>query len=207
MALHIGVLLLNTPQLLDLAAIDLFYMTTPTYLTACSLPTPLLSLARPLTIHYIAPQTPVSTTSNLTILPTHTLSSPDIAPHTLDILLIPGPSPQAHIPEDILDFVAAHHAAGTDILSICTAALVIASAGVSAGRRVTGPRLMIPELRARFPESNWVDGRVVRDRNLWSCGVFPLLSFFLLLSLLFMLGSDWFRWDYEWAGSGGCVSV
>ncbi|KAJ5334864.1 hypothetical protein N7452_007267 [Penicillium brevicompactum] len=171
--LRIGVLLIGTPQLLDLSPIDLFWMTTPSYLTECSAPAPLQAQSRPCEIHYIgATLAPAPVTANMTILPTNAISDSAVAPGKLDVLMIPGRAPGAGSPDDeYLDFVRAHNAAGTSILSICTGAYAIGYSGIADGRTVTGPRLLVPELKDKFPDANWLgELRVIRDENLWSCG-------------------------------------
>ncbi|KAJ5592461.1 hypothetical protein N7537_009365 [Penicillium hordei] len=174
--LRIGVLLVGTVQLLDLSAVDLLYMTTPEYLQECSLPQPLIDLGRPCEIHYIAhngPNKTVNTTSQMSLQLTDSLTDSAVSPGKLDILLIPGPPPKAMPPaEEYLDFVRAHFAADTPILSICTGAFIIGYAGIVKGREVTAPRLLIPEMRRRFPEAKiWDDSvRVARDGNLWTSG-------------------------------------
>lgn len=66
------------------------------------------------------------------------------------------------------------------VLAVCTAAFVVGYAGVADGRRVTAPRLLVPEMRRMFPGADWDERvRVVRDGNLWTCGMFFLSFFFL----------------------------
>ncbi|CAI7625429.1 unnamed protein product [Penicillium discolor] len=173
--LRIGVLLVGTVQLLDLSSVDLLYMTTPKYLQECSIPQPLINLGRPCEIHYIAhngPNKTVNTTSQMSLQLTDSLTDSAVSPGKLDILLIPGPPPKAMPPaEEYLDFVRAHFAADTPILSICTGAFIIGYAGIAKGREVTAPRLLVPEMRRRFPEAKWDDSvRVARDGNLWTSG-------------------------------------
>ncbi|KAJ5555091.1 hypothetical protein N7461_003561 [Penicillium sp. DV-2018c] len=184
--LRIGVLLIGTIQLLDLATIDLLYMTSPTYLTSLSLPQTLVSMGRPCEFHYISSSihnstanpdtnkttTTTTTTSQLTITLTDHTTDPAVAAGNLDIIVIPGPSPISVAPSDAdLDFVRSHNAANTSILSICTGAYVIGYAGIAEGKQITGPRPLVPELRRRFPGPRWDDGvRFVRDGNLWSSG-------------------------------------
>ncbi|KAJ5210776.1 DJ-1 domain InhA-type [Penicillium cf. griseofulvum] len=176
MSLRIGVLLVGTVQLLDLAAIDLLYMTTPEYLQECSLPQPLVDMGRPCSIDYIAhdgANRTVNTTSQMTIQLTNSLTDAAVSPGKLNILVIPGPPPKAMPPaEEYLDFVRDHFAADTPILSVCTGAFVIGYAGITKGREVTAPRLLIPEMKRRFPEAKlWDDSvRVARDGNLWTSG-------------------------------------
>ncbi|CAI7578126.1 unnamed protein product [Penicillium glandicola] len=174
--LRIGVLLIGTVQLLDLSSVDLLYMTTPEYLQECSLPQPLVDMGRACEIHYIAhdgANETVNTTSQMSIQLTDSLTDSAVSPGKLDIVLIPGPPPKAMPPaEEYLDFVRAHFAAGVPILSICTGAFVVGYAGIVEGREVTAPRLLIPEMRRRFPGAKvWDDSvRVARDGNLWTSG-------------------------------------
>ncbi|KAI9927944.1 hypothetical protein ASPWEDRAFT_69899 [Aspergillus wentii DTO 134E9] len=173
--LRIGVLLVDCVQLLDLAAIDLFNMTTPEYLQSCHLPQPLMNLARPCEIHYIGAQpagTIQPTTAQMSLSLTACVSDEFVAPGKLDVLLIPGPDPSVVPPETMLEFVRGHDEAGTTILSICTGIYVVAYAGLHKGRKVTGPRFLIPQLKEKFPEAEVWDSelRVVRDGRLWSCG-------------------------------------
>lgn len=180
--LCVGVLLPGTVQLLDLAAVDLLYMTTPEYLHECSLPQPLIDMGRPCEIHYIADEgrnATVNTTAQMTLLLTNSLTDDAVAPGKLDVVIIPGPPPKAMPPaEEYLDFVRNHYAAGTSILSICTGAYVVGYSGIAKGREVTAPRLLIAEMKRKFPEAKWDDSvRVARDGNLWTSGErveFPL---------------------------------
>ena len=180
--LKVGILLVGPVQLLDLAAIDLLYMTTPSYLTTCSLPSPLVTQSRPCEIYYIGKDSAGSTqscTSNLTLTLTNTLSDPIVSPGSLDVLFIPGPEPD-HVPEEAyLDFLRSHFDAGTEIMSICTGVFVCGYAGILDGKKVTGPRALVPVLRKKFPRvESWDDKvRVVRDGKLWTCGWFVLFFF------------------------------
>lgn len=75
-----------------------------------------------------------------------------------------------------LEFIRGHAAQpGTDILCVCTGAFLLAESGVLKGKRASGPRGLIGRLRARFPETEWDEGRRwVIDGNLWSSGMFPI---------------------------------
>ncbi|KAH1485174.1 hypothetical protein KXV81_004393 [Aspergillus fumigatus] len=172
--LRVGVLLVGTVQLLDLAAVDLLFMIDPSYLTACTLPKPLIELGRPVSVVYIGkagPQAHQETTSNLSLQLTHSPTDPAVQPGALDVILIPGPEPSTVPDAEYLDLVRAHNAAGTHILSICTGILVVAHAGIAKGKHATGPRMMIPMLRETFPEAQWDDSlRAVHDGNLWCSG-------------------------------------
>ena len=163
-------------QLLDFAAVDLIHMATPGYLKDCGFPKPIYELGRPCEIHWIGPagtdaQSPV--TSNLSVRLTDSFTDPAVAPGSLDALVLPGASPHSMPPaEAYLEFVRQHDAAGTAILAICTGTLIAAHAGLVKGKRVTGPRFLIPQLKKEFPEAKlWDDTvRLVQDGNLWTCG-------------------------------------
>lgn len=175
--LKVGVLLPGTVQLLDLSAIDLIYMTTPDYLASCGLPTPLVNLGRPCEIHYIGLAGAGSLqecTAKLFLRLTDGVDDKPVAPGALDVLMIPGPEPDV-VPETAyLEYVRRHYEAATTILSICTGIFVCGYAGIVRQKRVTGPRGLIPMLKARFPEAGVWDSemRVVRDGRLWTSGMF-----------------------------------
>lgn len=189
MPLRIGVLLVDSVQLLDLAAVDLLYMTTPEYIAEIGMPKPLQELGRPCEIHYIGlagsnNHSPV--TSQMTVQLTDSLTDEAVAPGNLDILYLPGPPPKNMPPDKAyLDFVAGHDAAGTTVMTICTGILVAAYAGITVGKRATAPRFLIPLLKKQFPGALWDDSvRVVRDGNLWTSG---MLSSSLFLPLSYFL--------------------
>ncbi|PLB39249.1 ThiJ/PfpI family protein [Aspergillus candidus] len=173
--LNIGVLLLPGTQLLDLSCIDLLSMTDPTYLSACNLPQTLIHLGHSTQIHYIGlggTGTLTPLTSNINMQLTASPTDSHVSPGTLNALLIPGTDPNVVPDAAYLDFIRWHHAHGTHILSVCTGSFVLGHAGILAGKVCTGPRLLVPLLRARFPEAKeWVQSvRVVRDGNIWTSG-------------------------------------
>ena len=97
---------------------------------------------------------------------------------TLDILMIPGPDPWAYKPTDAINgFIRGHFESGTDVLTICTGVYAAGPSGILKGRRATGPRALVPELKKKFPEAMWVDKRWVSDGNVWNAGTlrgFPI---------------------------------
>ncbi|PLN82128.1 ThiJ/PfpI family protein [Aspergillus taichungensis] len=174
-SLTIGVLLLPNTQLLDLSCIDLLSMTSPTYLSACNLPPTLLHLSHATQIHYIGlggPGTLTPLTSNINLQLTASPTDEHVSPGHLNALLIPGTDPNVVPETPYLDFIRRHHAQGTQILAVCTGSFVLGHAGILSGRVCTGPRLLVPVLRERFPEAKeWVQSvRVVRDGNVWTSG-------------------------------------
>ncbi|EXJ76856.1 hypothetical protein A1O3_10501 [Capronia epimyces CBS 606.96] len=173
-SLRVGVLLIPPVQLLDASAIDVFGMLSPDYLTSCGLPQPLLDLAIKVSIHYISasgPDTHAEMTSSATLPVTDSLDSPAVQPGQLDTLLIPGPDPNLVPNKAVLDFIQAHQKAeATDILVICTGSFPAGYAGLLDGKRVTGPRGLLPKLKEKFPAARFVDRRWERDGRLWSSG-------------------------------------
>lgn len=179
--LRIGVLMVDSVQLLDLAAVDLLYMTSPEYIADIGMPKPLQDLGRPCEFHYIGldganNHSPV--TSSMSVQLTNSLTDDAVAPGNLDVLYLPGPPPKNMPPaEAYLDFVRKQDAAGATVMTICTGILIAAYAGITKGRTATAPRFLIPQLRKQFPETKlWDDSvRLVHDGNLWTSGrAFPL---------------------------------
>ncbi|KAJ6027150.1 DJ-1 domain InhA-type [Penicillium canescens] len=174
--LRIGVILVGSVQLLDLAAVDLLYMATPEYLNSSSLTQALIDMGRPCQIHYIGQggasnMTPA--TAQMSIQLTDAPTDEAVSPGKLDVVIVPGPSLKAMPPaEEYLDFVRGHYATGASILGICTGTFIIGYSGITKGRYVTAPRLLVPEMRKLFPEASlWDDGvRLARDGNLWTSG-------------------------------------
>lgn len=179
--LRIGVFVPVGAQLLDISPIDLFAMLSPQYLTACTLPAPLVMLGTPSMIHYIAlPDTGshVELTASAFLKVSKTIEDPEVQPGLLDILLIPGPDPASTFREEILDFVRAHAAwRGEDgecvgILCICTGIYMLGQSGILTGKSASGPRALIPDLKKKFPTVKWVaDKRWVTDGNIWTSGM------------------------------------
>jgi transcriptional regulator GlxA family with amidase domain len=181
--LRIGVFIPKGCQLLDMSGVDLFAMLSPSYLRACSLPTPLIALGTPNTIHYISVPstgTHVELTGSVFLKVTNTVYDKEVQPGMLDILLVPGPDPSLVFDEEVLSFLRAHmqwqgaDGRKEDVLSVCTGCFLLAQSGVLKGKKANGPRALVPELRKKFPEAEWIDDkRWVNDGNLWMSGTFP----------------------------------
>lgn len=183
---RIGVLLIDAVQLLDLSPIDIFAMLSEGYISTLSqMPAPLKAGAVPMEIVYInqaGPDTLHGCTANVNLRVHASISDKICAPpaeegeeRTLDILLIPGPDPWAYEPNDALNrFIKGHFDSGTDVLTVCTGVYPAAHAGLLKGRKATGPRMLIPELKKKFPEAIWKDKRWTSDGNLWASGTSTL---------------------------------
>jgi transcriptional regulator GlxA family with amidase domain len=175
--LRIGVLLVGSVQLLDLAAVDLLYMTTPDYLNSSSFTQTLINMGRPCQIHYIGQggaKNMTPSTAYMSIQLTDAPTDEAVSPGKLDVVIVPGPSLKAMPPPEVyLDFLRVHDAAGTSILGICTGTFIIGYSGIAKGKYVTAPRLLVPEMRKLFPEARlWDDVvRIARDGNLWTSGM------------------------------------
>ncbi|KAK4164257.1 class I glutamine amidotransferase-like protein [Cladorrhinum sp. PSN259] len=178
--IHIGVFIPNYVQLLDLACVDIFASGSYEYLSglASLVPEPVYSQAPSIKIYYIStqqPSTTLSLTASASILITHHLSSPEVQPGKLDIILIPGPDPSAVWDKEVSDWLKRHASHETvDILSVCTGIYLCASAGIIANKKVCGPRGLQDDLRKKFADqkADWVghEMRWIRDGRFWSCG-------------------------------------
>ena len=112
-----------------------------------------------------------------------------------DVLLVPGggwfdrppvgagaPSPRGDIPAAI----AARHAAGTAVASVCTGALLLARAGILDGRRATTNPGALDDLRG-YGTIDVVEARVIDDGDILTAGA-PVCGIDLALHLLERLG-------------------
>jgi transcriptional regulator GlxA family with amidase domain len=89
-------------------------------------------------------------------------SDPVDASGRLDLLIVPGgKGARALLKEGaILDFIRRAHAEGTVVASVCTGALVLASAGLLDGRRATTHWAALDDLRA-YPKVSVEHQRVI----------------------------------------------
>lgn len=178
--LRIGVFIPDGCQLLDMSGIDLLFMISPSYLTACGLPAPLIALGISSTIYYVSlpssgPE--VALTASAFLRVSKTIKDKEVQPGMLDIMMVPGPDPSIVSCEDTRLFLKSHadwrgsNGEKTDILSVCTGIFLVAQSGILKELNASGPRALVPRLKKEFPDTNWVDDRRwVEDGNIWTCG-------------------------------------
>jgi putative intracellular protease/amidase len=177
--LKIGVLLLDIVQFLDVGPIDLIGIASADYLKSHGFPSDLVALGLDLSILYISPTHDDNSydpsfaqcTAGAALKVTRSLKSPDCAPGTLDILLIPGPNPAIIITPEVKEFVQGHAAVKeTTVLIVCVAAFVAAQAGILDGKTATGPRGLLPQLKEKYTHVKWITKRWAVDGNIWTSG-------------------------------------
>ena len=211
--IRIGVLFVDTAiQLLDLSPIDIFGMFDKTYLSVTPFPAAIKAGAVPMRILYIneaGPNALQECTSRAALRVDASISDEICAPpptkvmkqkkknngeaekqeKTLDILLIPGPDPEKYKGSAAINgFIRGHFESGTDVLTVCTGILAAGFAGILKGKRVTGPRELVPDFKKKFPEAVWEEKRWTSDGNLWSSGM-SVISSLRPTSLLFDFGN------------------
>ena len=112
-----------------------------------------------------------------------------------DVLLVPGGGWFDRTPEgawaqaqrgEIPAAIAARHAAGTTVASVCTGALLLARAGILDGRRATTNPGALDDLRGHGT-IDVVEARVVDDGDILTAGA-PVCGIDLALHLLERLG-------------------
>jgi len=112
-----------------------------------------------------------------------------------DVLLVPGGGWFARTPDgawaqaqrgEIPRAIAARHAAGTTVASVCTGALLLAAAGILDGRRATTNPQALDDLRARGTV-DVVAARVVDDGDIVTAGA-PACGLDLALTLVARYG-------------------
>ena len=109
----------------------------------------------PSTIVYVGEQQTVQSKQGLPV--NVSTDWPGLTPD--DLLIIPGFAATAHpLNNNLLASIAAHHAAGGTIASICAGAFIVAEAGLLDGRRATTHHDLQDILGARYPHVH-----VVRD--------------------------------------------
>lgn len=70
----------------------------------------------------------------------------------------------------MLSFLRTQYEHCSAYLSVCTGYHPTLLAGLFKGKKATAPRGILPHLRARHPEVDWVAKRWVKDGKVWSSG-------------------------------------
>ncbi|KAL5528230.1 hypothetical protein ACEPAF_7366 [Sanghuangporus sanghuang] len=176
-SLKVGVLLCSgVVQFLDIAAVDLLAMLSSAYLRLCDLPENVVALGHEVKLHYIADAvkgeapTESLTTAGARVRITDTLDSVG----TLDILVIPGPAPTYVPSPQTIAFIQKQTATAKAVLVICTGVLPAAFSGILANKRATGPLELLPTLREKMPNVEWIAKRWTTDdddkKKIWTSG-------------------------------------
>ncbi|KAM7223214.1 hypothetical protein V8F06_001427 [Rhypophila decipiens] len=172
--IRIGVFVPFGCQLLDLACVDVFGTMSYEYQSPLTefIPKPIVNLAPSVEIYYIGSVQPgelIELTSTMNIRCTHHMSSPEVQPGKLDIVMIPGPDPSIAVTDEVKKWVAGHFAVPTtDILSICTGAFICGEAGILKGKKFCGPRGGQDVLQAKFSDQDvdWQGGGITNGNDL-----------------------------------------
>ncbi|KAG0136940.1 ThiJ/PfpI [Tuber indicum] len=168
--LSIGVLLLDNHELLDSTGpIDLLTNVSHHFLTQLPQTEAFLPLAPRITWHYISHSlSPMSAAGGPHLLPTTTYTT---CP-PLDVLIIPGTDVLAPLRDDVKDFMVARVDEVQAVLAVCSASLVLAKAGVLAGKRAMSNKMVLKAIGQDDAfGAHWVlKGRWMRDGNIWTCG-------------------------------------
>jgi len=88
----------------------------------------------------------------------------------LTYLLIGGPPPTYTPSTPVQHFLTSQLAHVSAFMTVCTGILPALASGVLRSKTVTAPRSMIPMLRGKYPETEFVGKRWVRDGKVWTSG-------------------------------------
>ena len=171
--LNVAVLLIPPVQLLDASPVDLFSMLSKEYLTACKLPAPLTALGLDVKFSYVSESgagAMTEMTANARLMTTANLTDEVAKPGNVDILLIPGPDPAVLPSKAIQEYIRSHVGTAEAIMTVCTGIYPAAHSGILEGKKATGPRALVPDLRKKFPDTQWVEKRWTKDGNMWCSG-------------------------------------
>ncbi|RKN53755.1 helix-turn-helix domain-containing protein [Micromonospora costi] len=125
-------------------------------------------------LHYVAERDEVPTVQGIPLVAGTTW--PELTPD--DLVVVPGWRPAAHgsaepVGDDDLRRLAAHHAAGGTVASVCAGAYALGRAGLLDGRRCTTHHDVQDDLARRHPAARVVRDvlYVVDDRVVTSAGI------------------------------------
>jgi transcriptional regulator GlxA family with amidase domain len=87
-----------------------------------------------------------------------------------DVLVIPGSFSSEELPVSASTFLTTQtaHSDAIAVLSVSSGILTLAQTGLLHEKKATGPPSLLPNLRQRFPETNWQDTPWVHHDNVWS---------------------------------------
>ncbi|KAI9873326.1 MAG: hypothetical protein M1830_000541 [Pleopsidium flavum] len=164
-----GVLLLGAGvQLLDVSPVDIFGMLDPAYLRACQLPENVVAQGVDVEFHYITESDEAlhPMTAGAKIGVTDSIHTSPRLTH----LLLPGPPPTYTPSPAITHFLTTQLPHLTAFMTVCTGVMPALASGILDGKTVTAPRGLIPMLREKYPGSEFVEKRWVRDGKVWTSG-------------------------------------
>jgi len=120
-----------------------------------------------MTFHYISTSLePAMMTPSIKFIPTCTYET---APRDLDVLIIGGPL-ITHRPAAADKFLKEAATQTKLIMTVCTGAMWLASAGVLNGRKATTNRSTLGIAKQLYPEVDWQDERWTVDGKFWTSG-------------------------------------
>jgi putative intracellular protease/amidase len=151
---------------------------------------------------------PVKTAMGLTVTPDASFAN---AP-PFDVLLVPGgDTGDAQKDPRILDFIRQHTDSSRYVLSVCTGAFIMGSAGILDGLKATTFNPAINELAKRYPKVDvikdvrWADnGKVITSAGL-SSGIDAALHVVARVRGTDQAKSIAMHLEYDWKSEGGFV--
>ncbi|KAM3506664.1 hypothetical protein MY11210_007455 [Beauveria gryllotalpidicola] len=171
--IHVGVVLMNSiTEALDVVPVDLLHGLSDKFVEAMPtlIPEPLRNQGLPIEFHWVSENGSKDTrqlSSGLNVTPTDSFAT---CP-PLDIVLVGANHIDYVLTATERAFIQKSYASCAAFMTVCGGVLVAVAAGLVAGKTVTGPRFMLPQLRAMAPDAAaWIEKRYVRDGKLWTSG-------------------------------------
>ncbi|KAM3454368.1 hypothetical protein MY3296_003051 [Beauveria thailandica] len=171
--IHVGVVLMNSiTEALDVVPVDLLYGLSHKFLEAMPtfIPETLKNQGLPIEFHWVSENGSKDTrrlSSGLNVTPTDSFAT---CP-PLDIVLVGASHIDYVLTAGERAFIQKSYDSCAAFMTVCGGVLVAVAAGLVAGKTVTGPRLMLPQLREMAPDAAaWAEKRYVHDGKLWTSG-------------------------------------